>query len=131
MAEPDVGMAGDVIFNPVPVIAVVADFFAVTADGKHALKRLDGGMCVGESADALGQSGLEGGKTDANLDARAKFGVVERFDDIMIGAGLEALDYLLLFGAGGEEDDVGGLQSRVRPGAPADFDAVEARHQPI
>jgi hypothetical protein len=58
VAKLHVSMLGDIPFDLLPVIAVVADLLAVSTDGQETSKVFETCKCLFEFSDALGQTTL-------------------------------------------------------------------------
>jgi hypothetical protein len=126
----------DVALDFVPVVAVVAAFFAVAADGQQALQELhvrDGGL---KFLNALRELGLTVDHARADLHAGAQFLLVEGIGDVVIRAGVEALDDVGLAATNGEQDEVKGeslsggraWQQSSTPSMPCICQSMMARH---
>src|SRR5215211_1352154 len=99
MAKAHVGMVGHVALHLMPVVLVVADFFAITTDGQQSVQLLDVRQSAFQFAHPLGQRALQADQTRANLDAGAQLGGVEWLRDIIVGAALKSLDDIFFGGA--------------------------------
>src|SRR6266516_2055449 len=121
MAETDVGVTGDIAFDPVPVIAVVADLFAVTANGEESLQGFDRREGLLQFPDAVSQGGLQLDDPGADLNPRPQLSMIERFGDVIVRTSFESLDDVLLAAPGGKQNDVGGLVGGGAAGLPANF----------
>ena len=67
-------------------------------------------------------------RRSARLDAAAELAHRERLGDVVVGAELEAEDLVDLLRLGGQHDD---RHRAARPQAPADLEAVDARHHHV
>src|SRR5579863_573876 len=65
------------------------------------------------------------------MEERDQFKAVNRFGDVVVATALEAGFHVLLFAAGGHQDDGGIPQTALQAHALAGFEAVHARHHDI
>ncbi len=95
MTEVNVCVLGDVTFDLVPVIAVVANFFAVAANRQQSLKQFFAGERCFQLFHTVRQCALQLDNTRTNVNSGLQFLRVKRFGDIIIGARFEALDQIV------------------------------------
>ena len=67
----------------------------------------------------------------SGVQADAQLVGIEGLGEVIVGAGVHALDQILRFGAGGEEQDVDVGFAVGTADAAADFNAIHAGHHPI
>jgi hypothetical protein len=90
------GMFADVSFNLLPVIPIITDFLAIRTDGQQSLKRLDAGNSRFQFTDALGQSLLKLQDANSSLYPGAQLLAIEGLGNVIVGAGVKALDLVFL-----------------------------------
>ncbi len=67
----------------------------------------------------------------ADLNPGTEFAPVERLDDEIVGAGVEAVQHIGFFGSAGQEDGVDVVRVGLRAQAADDLDAFHFRHVPV
>ena len=60
-----------------------------------------------------------------------EFGRLERLGDVVVGAGFHGGEQIFARGLGGKDQNVGVVEIIAGANAPAHFDAVQTRHQPV
>src|SRR5439155_263902 len=131
VAELHVGVRGHVLLDLLPVVAVVANLLAVRADRQQAAQLPDAGQGLFQLGDAGRQHGLQFDDADADLHAGLELLMVERLGDVVVRAGLQTGDDVLLAAARGQKDDVQGPLVGAFADAAADLHAVDLRHHPV
>jgi ketosteroid isomerase-like protein len=84
-----------------------------------------------EVAHLAGEPRLQFGGARSDLNAGAQFLGVDRFDHVVVGAGVEPGDEIGATGAPGEQQHVNARELRCPTNPSANLDAVEAGHHPI
>src|SRR5437868_11953680 len=117
VAELRLGALLDVAFERAPVLGVVADAFAVGADGEQAGQLL---QLAAQAQDALG-----------DREARPELVRVDRFGDEVVGSSFHAGEVLLFATARCDQNEIHVRGIVAGPDAPAQVDAVHLGHVPV
>ena len=131
MTEAGGGTFGDVGLHLLPVIAVVADFLAITAYRQQTLQLLDLGECVLQFAHLFAEPMLETEDAASDLQPCPQLLAVERFGDIVVGAAVQSGDHVGLGRPRRHQDDIQVRQRRRCADLVAQFQTVEAGHHPV
>ena len=86
VAEFYVGILADVGLKLLPVIVIVPDFFAITADGQQFLELLHLFRCRFQFANPIRQPRLQFRHDPANPNPRLQLVIIERFGDVIVRA---------------------------------------------
>lgn len=144
------GVACDVAVGIVHVLEVVevgesdteGAVFPLAAD-EFAFEDLERGVAVPDAGEGVAGSldfefffdseefGFEFDDAKSGAETDLQFVVVGRFDEVVVGAGLHAVDEIFALGARGEHDDVGIVFAVELADLLADFGAAEAGHHPV
>ena len=92
MAELRLGMLVDKRLNLLPVIAVIANLFAVGTNRKQPLELFDSRQGVFQLLDPGGQIPLQLHNPAAHVQAGTKFIAIKRLGDIIIRPGTQSLN---------------------------------------
>src|ERR1700682_3049486 len=114
-----------------PVIRLLSDFLAVTANRQQTRQRPSLAKRRLELGNASCETALEVHHSLTHADARLEFHRIERLRDVIVGTGGEALRQILLISTRSQKDDVYELKARRSAQAPADLDSFEAGHHPV
>ena len=118
MAELAAGALADVALDLLPVVLIVAHFFAVRADGEHLFELAD---LAGEAEHALGDA-------QAHPELLHVEGLVEEVVHAGVAGGLLVVHRVLV---GREQNEIGVLHADAAADFLAQFEAVHAGHVPV
>ena len=124
-------MLDHVFVELLPVVAVVANFFAIKADGQKTLEHFDVRQGFFQLLHAVGESFLQLQHPLAHLHARPQLVEIKRLGDIIIGASLQPGDNVLASVPRSQQNQVSRLVGFDLAGPPADFRSGHARHVPV
>ena len=110
MAKLDARVSRQVTFDLVPVVTVVADLFAVRADGQKRLELVDLCQSSLEFVDALCKVVLKRNHSLSDPHAGQQFAAVKGFHKIIVCAALESRDDVLGPILSRQEDDISRLR---------------------
>ena len=117
MGKSGFGMDLDIIFDTLPVVLSVPNFFATATDREKALELAD---MLAQSEDAFG-----------DLNAGCQLVCVEGFGHKIICAGIHCFKIIGLPLERGQQDEVNIIVARYTPDLPEKSQSIHLRHQPI
>ena len=124
-------MGGDVCFDPMPVVLVVADSLAVGADREQSLQLLHLSERLLQVLDALRQAALKGQDTLANAKTRPEFLAIERLGHEVVGPTFEPGYDVVRLSLGSQQHEVRRQRLGHCPDCATDLRPFESRHHPV
>src|SRR5438132_1141457 len=95
VAEANVGVFGDVTFHLMPIIAVIANLFAIAANWKQTLEQFLARERRFELFHAMRQRALQLDHSRTNVNSGLQFLRIERLRHVIVGPGLKSLDQII------------------------------------